>query len=68
MIIIMKNKKSLFVEVITDPRKKIFDAFKEHQLQTLKTASLCKHFENEVFKAVKNNIINILYDNFKNPI
>ena len=31
---------------------------KEYQLQTLKKASLCRHFENEVFEAVKNKIIN----------
>ena len=31
---------------------------KKYQIQTLKKASLCRHFENEVFKAVKNKIIN----------
>ena len=31
---------------------------KKYQLQTLKRASLCRHFENEVYKAIKKKIIN----------
>ena len=30
---------------------------KKYQLQTLKKASLCRHFENEVFKAIQNKLI-----------
>ena len=31
---------------------------KKYQIETLKKACLCRHFENEVFKRVKNKTIN----------